>query len=124
AGVRALIRSRETGKEETTVADYLIAADGASGTLREMLGIDRSGPGVLQHWMNIIFDTDLSPEIGGKRFTSCFVTGLNATITPRPGGCWLLALQYFPEQGERPEDFDSNRCRELVEKAAGRPGIK
>jgi 2-polyprenyl-6-methoxyphenol hydroxylase-like FAD-dependent oxidoreductase len=123
-GVRAAIRNRETGSEETIVADYLIAADGASGTLREMLGIERSGPGVLQHWMNIIFDTDLSPEIGGKRFTSCFVTDLNATITPRPGGRWLLALQYFPENGERPEDFDRGRCRDLVEKAAGRSGVK
>lgn len=123
-GVRAVIRNRQSGKEETVVADYMIAADGAGGTLREMLGIDRSGPGVLQHWMNIIFDTDLSPEIGGKRFASCFVTDLNATITPRPGGRWLLALQYFPEKGERPEDFDGDRCRELVEKAAGRSGVK
>lgn len=124
AGVRALIRNRESDKEETIVADYLIAADGASGKLREMLGVGRSGPGVLQHWMNIIFDTDLSAEIGGKPFTSCFVTDLNATITPRPGGRWLLALQYFPEKGERPEDFDRDRCRELIEKAAGRSGVK
>jgi 2-polyprenyl-6-methoxyphenol hydroxylase-like FAD-dependent oxidoreductase len=122
--VRAVIRDRETGKEDTVVADYVIAADGASGTLRDMLGIDRRGPGVLQHWMNIIFDTDLSPEIGGKRFTSCFLTDLNATITPRSGGRWLLALQYFPEKGERPEDFDRDRCRDLVEKAAGRSGVK
>lgn len=35
-----------------------------------------------------------------------------------------MALQYFPEKGERPEDFDRDRCRELVEKAAGRSGIK
>ena len=124
AGVHAVIRNRETGKQETVVADYLIAADGAGGTLRETLGIDRSGPGVLQHWMNIIFDTDLPPEIDGRPLTSCFVTDLNATITPRPGGRWLLALQYFPEKGERPEDFDRDRCRELVEKAAGRSGVK
>ncbi|MBB3589912.1 2-polyprenyl-6-methoxyphenol hydroxylase-like FAD-dependent oxidoreductase [Rhizobium sp. BK529] len=124
AAVYAVIRNRETGKEETLVADYLIAADGANGTLREKLGIDRKGPGVLQHWMSIIFDTDLSPEIGGRPLTSCFVSDLNATITPRPGGRWLLALQYFPEKGERPEDFDRNRCRELVEKAAGRAGVK
>jgi hypothetical protein len=50
--------------------------------------------------MNIIFDTDLSPTIDGKRFTSCFVSDLNATITPREGGRWLLALQYFPEKAK------------------------
>ncbi|MDX8534531.1 FAD-dependent monooxygenase [Mesorhizobium sp. VK25A] len=124
AVVRAVIRDRETGEEETVVADYLIAADGANGTLRESLGIGRNGPGVLQHWMNIIFDTDLSPEIGGRPLTSCFVSDLNATVTPRPGGRWLLALQYFPARGERPEDFDRDRCRDLVEQAAGRSGVK
>ena len=70
--------------------------------------------------MNVIFDTDMPDEIGGKRFTSCFVTDLNATVTPRPGGRWLLALQYFPEKGETPEDFDAERTRALVHKAAGR----
>jgi 2-polyprenyl-6-methoxyphenol hydroxylase-like FAD-dependent oxidoreductase len=124
AGLRAVLRNRATGVEEVVAADYLIAADGANGTLRDRLGIGRSGPGVLQHWMNIVFDTDLSPEIGGRRLTSCFVSDLNATITPRPGGRWLLALQYFPERGERPEDFDRDTCRRLVERAAGRSGVR
>ncbi len=31
-----------------------------------MLEIDRSGPGVLQHWMNIIFETDLPPTLDGR----------------------------------------------------------
>ncbi|WP_454850521.1 FAD-dependent monooxygenase [Rhizobium binxianense] len=124
SGVRARIRDRATGAQETVAADHLIAADGASGTLRQQLGIGRSGLGALQHWMNIIFDTDMSPTIAGRRFTSCFVSDLNATITPRPGGRWLLALQYFPEKGERPEDFDRGRCRELVMRGAGRSDIK
>jgi 2-polyprenyl-6-methoxyphenol hydroxylase-like FAD-dependent oxidoreductase len=122
-GVRARIRS-EAGREETITGAYLVAADGASGRTRERLGIDRTGPGVLQHWMNIIFDTDLPPTLNGQRFTSCFVTALNATFTPREGGRWLLALQYDPERGERPEDFDAARCRELVATGAGRPDVR
>lgn len=121
--VQARMRNRASGEEQMVVADYLIAADGANGTLRDQLGIGRSGPGVLQHWMNIIFDTDLPPIIDGKRFTSCFVSDLNATITPREGGRWLLALQYFPERGEKPEHFDDDRCRELVLRGAGRSGV-
>ena len=118
--VRARIRDLATCEETTVTADYLVAADGAGGTLREMLGVGLHGPGTLQHWINIIFDTDMSDEIGGKRFTSCFVTDLNATLTPRPGGRWLLALQYFSEKGETPEDFNAERTRVLVRKAAGR----
>jgi len=122
--VRARIRDRTSGAEQTVVADYLIVADGAGGSLRQHLGIRVSGPGVLQHWMNLIFDTDLPPSLDGKRFTSCFVTDLNATLTPRREGRWLLALQYFPENGDKPEDFDGRRCRELVARGAGRADLK
>jgi hypothetical protein len=52
------------------------------------------------------------------------VTRLNATFTPRENGRWLLALQYDPEHGERPESFDAERCRELVRQGAGRPDVR
>jgi 2-polyprenyl-6-methoxyphenol hydroxylase-like FAD-dependent oxidoreductase len=122
--VEAKLRDRASGREETIVAGYLIAADGANGTIRDRLGIARSGPGTLQYWMNIIFDTDLSPFLQDKRFTSCFVTSLNGTFTPREGGRWLLALQYDPDRGERPESFDAERCRALVRTGAGRDDVK
>jgi 2-polyprenyl-6-methoxyphenol hydroxylase-like FAD-dependent oxidoreductase len=123
-GVRARIKNLATGEEEVVTAFYLVAADGVNGDTREKLDIGRSGPGILQHWINLIFDTDLPPTLNGKRFTSCFVTDLNATFTPREGGRWLLALQYSPEQGESPEDFDAVRCRKLVAKGAGRSDVK
>lgn len=118
-GVRARVRNA-AGHEETIEGSFLVAADGASGTTRDMLEIEREGPGVLQHWMNIIFETDLEPTVNGERFTSCFVTAVNGTFTPRENGRWLLALQYNPDYGERPEHFDAARCRELVAKGAGR----
>ncbi|MES0027668.1 FAD-dependent monooxygenase [Mesorhizobium sp. M0040] len=121
--VRAEIRDIATYAKEVISADYLIVADGANGSLRERLEISRSGAGGLQHWMNVVFDMDMPPTIGGKRFTSCFVTDLNGTFTPREGGRWLLALQYFPEKGEKPQDFDECKCRELIIRGAGRSDI-
>ena len=123
-GVSARLLDRGTGKVVTLLADYTIVADGANGRLRERLGIGRRGAGALQHWMNIVFDTDLPPTLGGKRFTSCFVTNLNGTFTPRDGGRWLLALQYFPEKGQRPAMFDERYCRELVARGAGRADVR
>ena len=73
--------------------------------------------------MNIIFETDMPPTIDGRRFTSCFVMDINAALVPRDDGRWLLSLQYLPEKGERPEDFDAARCRDLVVRAAGRSDI-
>jgi putative polyketide hydroxylase len=123
-GVRASVRTRASGVEHTIEAAWLIAADGATGTLREMLGIGRRGAGLLQHWMNLIFDTDMPPTLRGRRFTACFVTDINATFTPRDGGRWLLSLQYSPEKGERPEDFTAERCRELVRRGAGDQNVR
>lgn len=124
AGVRAGIRNLATGSEETIVADYAIAADGAHGTMRQRLGIASSGSGQLQHWISIIFDTDLPPTLQDRRFTACFIGDLNGTVTPRAGGRWLLALQYHPQKGERAEDYDTTRCRDLILRAAGRDDIK
>lgn len=123
SGVTVRIKHRTSGAKEFIRARYLIVADGANGRSREMLGIGRNGAGALQHWMNIIFETDLSPMCSGRRLTSFFATDINAAIVPRDGGRWLMSLQYFPDKGEKPEDFDQARCRDLVVRAAGRSDI-
>src|SRR5262245_44513808 len=53
--VLAQIHDRSTGASETVRAKYVIGADGTQSRIREALGIRRHGPGVLQHWMNVIF---------------------------------------------------------------------
>ena len=122
--IRVRIRNRTTREQEMVVAPYLIAADGANGGTRDKLGIGRTGACALQQWMNVIFDTDMPATLDGRRFTSCFVTDLNGTFTPREGGRSLLALHYYPEHGQRPQDFDQAYCRELVIKGAGRSDVK
>jgi 2-polyprenyl-6-methoxyphenol hydroxylase-like FAD-dependent oxidoreductase len=123
AGIRVRIRDLATGRDETIDAAYLVAADGVSGRTREQMGVVRTGPGVLQHWMNLIFRTDLEPVLRGRRITSCFVTDVNGSIVPRADR-WLLAVQYQPERGERPEDFGQTRTAELVRRAAGRDDVE
>ncbi|HSR98567.1 MAG TPA: FAD-dependent monooxygenase [Kofleriaceae bacterium] len=121
--VRARVRELATGREETITAAYAIAADGTGGRTYERLGLARRGPGVLQHWMNLIFRTDLTPVLAGRKITSSFVTDVNGSIVPREDR-WLLAVQYQPERGERPSDFDQARTAELVRKAAGRDDVQ
>ncbi len=122
--VTAHVHHRDTGVDEIVTADHVVAADGVDGTIRERVGIGRQGPGPLQHWMNLIFDTDLEPRIGGRAFTSCFVTDVNGTLVPRDAARWLLSVQYAPEAGERPADFDDEQVRTLVRRAAGRDDVR
>lgn len=124
-GVHARIRDRGTGREEVVHASYLVVADGTKGPVRERLGIERHGPGVLQSWMNVIFEADLSPVLQGRRYTSVFLTDINGTFVPREESerRWLMAVPYRSELGERPEDFDDAHCIALVRKGAGRPDL-
>ena len=52
-----------------------------------------------------------------------FLTDINGTCVPRGDSRWLMAIQYVPERGERPEDFTDERCRELIRRGAGRPDV-
>ncbi len=123
-GVCARVRDRATGKEEDVRARYLIGADGANSPIREALGIGRHGPGVLQHWMNVIFEADLPMAIDGHVIRSMFVTDINGALVPRGDGRWLMAVQFVPDRGERAEDFTPDRCRDLIRRGAGRPDLR
>lgn len=123
-GVKARVRDRDSQKEDIINAEYLIAADGTNGTTREALGIRRHGPGILQHWMNVIFDTDLKPDLEGRKITSFMLTDINGAFVPRESGQWLMSLQFAPEKGERAEDFTDEYCRQLIFKGAGHSHVK
>jgi putative polyketide hydroxylase len=121
--VTCTLVDRASGDVETLEAEWLIAADGVASPVRERLGVRQVGPGPLQHWMNLIFRTDLEPFLQGRRITSCFVTDVNGSIVPR-GDRWLLAVPYLKDRGETPRDFDQARTAELVRRAAGRTDVR
>jgi 2-polyprenyl-6-methoxyphenol hydroxylase-like FAD-dependent oxidoreductase len=123
-GIRARIRSGGSNQIETVRAAYLIAADGTAGTVRQALGINRHGPGVLQHWMNVIFEAGMQTSLEGRAIRSLFVTDIKGTFVPRGNGRWLMAVQYLPAQGQRPEDFTDDHCLELIRRGAGVPDLK
>ncbi len=122
--VVARIRDRSTGAESAVRAQYLIGADGTQSAVREAVGIRRHGPGVLQHWMNVIFEADLPSVIDGRAIRSVFVTDINGTLVPRGDGRWLMAVQFVPDRGERAEDFTPDHCRDLIRRAAGRSEVE
>ena len=122
-GVTVHVHGRTSGRDDTIRAEYLIAADGTRSPVREALGIQRHGAGVLQHWINVIFETDLPSTLDGRSLRAVFVTDINGTLVPRGDGRWLMAVQYAPERGERLEDFTDDRCGELIRRGAGRSGV-
>ena len=54
-GVRATLRDSLSGQTQTVTARYLVGCDGPGGVVREALGIDLGGLGIVAHSINIFF---------------------------------------------------------------------
>lgn len=122
-GITALIRERATGQESRIHAHYLVAADGNRSTIRQQLGIGSYGYGTLGQWVSILFQTDLSEALQGRKVTLCFVN--NATLDGIIGQSgasrdrWALFANLKPRPGERLDAPSEAYCLDLVRAAIG-----
>ncbi|PPK71124.1 FAD-dependent monooxygenase [Actinokineospora auranticolor] len=113
-GVRAVVEDRSNGARHTVHARYLVAADGTRSRIRDTLRIGRSGPGVLEHRMSVLFKTDVAPQLRGRQVTACIITDTGATLIPRANGLWMMTVP-CDSQG-----LPEHRCVELIKAALGR----
>jgi 2-polyprenyl-6-methoxyphenol hydroxylase-like FAD-dependent oxidoreductase len=128
AGVTATLRPSGGGAASTIRAKYLVAADGARSEVREQLGIEQSGRGVMRHQISILFRADLAGPLRGRRFAICRVRNpevegvLGHDDTLSQG---TLIITYHPESTVRQSmaDFPPERCAALVRAAVGDPGL-
>ena len=129
--VRAVIRSRDGGEEETVIADYLVAADGAHSMVREQLGIPVSGRGDFADCVTIYFRADVRPLMGDRNLSVVYVNhpellgffrfsiGLDAGF--------LAVFSTTEADGTRDtqvgEALSTDRAIELVRTALGAPAL-
>lgn len=102
-------------------ADYVIAADGVGGGLRERAGIGVSGPGTLGHTKSVYFRADLRAALGDRRFVLCYLNNaeVRGVLAPVDNAFrWLLHVPCFPGR-DGDEEFGDARCTELVRAATG-----
>ncbi len=122
-GIEALIRERATGEERCIHTRYLAAADGNRSAIRQQLGIGSYGYGTLGQWVSILFQTDLSEALQGRKVTLCFVN--NATVDGIIGQSgeardrWALFANLKPRPGERLDAPSEAYCLDLVRAAIG-----
>ncbi|MFD5089754.1 FAD-dependent monooxygenase [Amycolatopsis thailandensis] len=124
-GVTAVVRDRATGVEQTVRADYVVAADGHRSPIRERLGIHRTGPGVIQHSVSIVFRADLSEFVPKPALFWIIVNekvGGGLVTTARPDR-WGMSVGYDPAAGESIADFTAERCVADVRAAIGRDDL-
>lgn len=66
AGVTALVRNTETGEKKLIRAQYMVACDGNRSIVRQTLGIQMKGHGLLSHSVTIYFEMDVGKYVKGK----------------------------------------------------------
>ncbi|MDH2390843.1 FAD-dependent monooxygenase [Streptomyces sp. HNM0663] len=123
-GVTAVAEDGGTGERLTIRADYLVGADGAGSRIREALGVQRVGRGTVFNALSIYFRApELETLLKDAKFILCYASAGGTLMgLSRLHGCdpWLAAPIYYPEKGEKPEDYTDERCVEIVRRAAGK----
>jgi 2,4-dichlorophenol 6-monooxygenase len=107
-GVTAVVRSRETGAEETVRARYAVGADGARSTVAEQLGFVMEGETGLGAALNIWLEADLTEYCAHRPGVLYWMAqpgndywvGSGTWINVKPFTEWVLLCMYDPAEGE------------------------
>jgi 2-polyprenyl-6-methoxyphenol hydroxylase-like FAD-dependent oxidoreductase len=119
--VALAMRSRATGAEETLRAAALVAADGASSTIRNELGLRLEGVQDLSHIVNCYFRADIERHLGERKGVLFFVSGERATGVLQPldgAGRWLCQIRVPPTEWSL-DVFTKQRAAEWIRAAVG-----
>ncbi|MGA4850154.1 FAD-dependent oxidoreductase [Streptomyces sp. G5(2025)] len=125
-GVLVSTTDLSTGASAQIHADYVIAADGSRSPLRQMLDIGAHGRGTITNLVSFFFEADLTEALRGRRIIAAYVNNpeVRGTIIPIDNDRrWVINVSFFPDRGQRAEDFTEERCTALVRAAVGVPDL-
>ncbi|WP_051854747.1 FAD-dependent monooxygenase [Streptomyces sp. NRRL B-1347] len=121
--VHATVTDHSANRSYRVRARYLVAADGPRSPLRERLGIERSGHGLLQRMVSVVFRADLRHVVGDRRFILTFVHGRDfqgVVVCLNGRDRWMVWTGYPAESAIRPADFGTDDHLRMVKAAIGR----
>lgn len=121
AGVVSEIANLHSGEVASVKSKYLIGCDGAGSRVRKFLGIEMTGPPLLQCYLMIHFAADLRELTAGRRAV------LHFTLDPEASGVFIahdvesewVYMHAIDPSTESVDDYADDRCVTIIENAAG-----
>jgi putative polyketide hydroxylase len=125
-GVTATIADRATGTWSVVRADYLAACDGAHSHVRDTLGRNAEGLGVLdEHYSFVYFRADWGELIRGYEADAILIDrpGVRGIFLVTDADRGMFLIQAAPSTGASAQEYTAERCRELILDGIGKPEL-
>jgi putative polyketide hydroxylase len=124
--VTATLVHRPSGRTRQVRARYLVGADGAHSQARATLGIAMKGLAAPTYSINILFRADLERWVGDRSINICMIRqpeapGVLLALDGKES--WYYQAFYYPDSGQRAEDYTSDRCVQVLRTAIGVPDL-
>lgn len=123
--VTATLQERTTGRSYMVRADYLVAADGAHSHIREALGIPSQGIGALpEYFLFVYFRAPWQELVAGHESDAFLIKnaeGIQGIFLVAKDDLGMFLITYRPAFGESFQDFTAEHCKDVVQKAMGKP---
>jgi putative polyketide hydroxylase len=119
-GVNATVRDRDSDTLSRVHTQYLVGADGAHSTVRELLGVHMDGPVNASRALSILFRADLTPFVNDRPILLCMIRHPEAPgllAWTGTGGRWCFNAHFSNDA--QVEDISVERAAELVRTAIG-----
>lgn len=119
--VRLEVKDKRSRGTDVLEAPALVAADGASSTVRTQLGLQLEGPQGLSHVVNCYFRADIETRLKGMTGVLFFVANEGAQGVLQPldaAGRWLCQINVPADQWSL-DVFTKERARAWVRAAVG-----
>lgn len=111
----------ESGSQRQISAKYLVGADGARSTVRQLLSIDAPTATTKGYQLNACFTGDLSKYLHGRKHILWWIINKDiqgAFLTYDGDRRWVFSWAYDPSR-ETIADYPFERCAEVIRSAIG-----
>jgi putative polyketide hydroxylase len=120
-GVEIRVRNKATGEVQTLTGSALVAADGASSSMRSLLGLSLEGTMKIAHFMTVYFKADVEQYTGERPGILLFVANEKARGVFQPldaRGRWLCQISVSEDEWS-PEIYTKERCAAWIRAGVG-----